>query len=215
MVDLIKESIDLNSIAIIFPFNINSQHNFGKECNSAPDICYNLSDSYYVTPAGEKKKIRYIHAKDFLKMRNYYRVYFFRQDETIHPAKETGNIINVRLRDTEIEHLRKRSQSRNIRLYEYYDGTQIHLRLADALIKKAKSVSASLGKYYLLRVRMPWDGHIPYNKELLKKKIIDWEMVHRNRAAQGIGRRQKEAIAFGDRQSYDTLRDWTSRRRVV
>ena len=208
MIDLIKESIDLNSTAVILPFQLASVHNLGKEYYSTSDIYYNLSDSYYVTPAGEKKNIRVIQAKDFLKMRNWYRVRFFCQYETMHPAKETGNTINVRWRD-DVEHLEKRPENPNILFFEYNDGTQIHLCLADDLINKVESVSSTLGEYYLLRVRMPWDGHTPYNKELLKKKIMDWEMVHRNRAAQGIGRGQKEAIAFGNQQSYDTLQDWT------
>ena len=92
LVDLIKQSVDLNSTAIIFPFKIHPRHNLGKECDSTPDIYYNLSDSYYVTPAGEKKKIRHIHAKDFLKMRNYYRVRSSAKMKQFTRQKKAGKI---------------------------------------------------------------------------------------------------------------------------
>ncbi len=187
LVDLIKESIDLNSTAIIFPFKINPQHNFGREADSTPDIYYNLSDSYYVTPTGEKKKIRVIHAKDFLKMWSYYRVRFFCQGKTIPPTKENRkNMINVCHRYSYVKHFKRLPGNVNGELYEYPDGTQIHLRLANVLIKKAESVLQTLGEYYLLRVRMPWDGHIPYSHERLKTEMISW----------------------GNQQSYDTLREW-------
>ena len=210
MMDLIKESMDLNSTAIIFPFKIERNHNFGKEvCHSSAEDYYNLSDSYYITAEGEKKKIKYIHAKDFLKIRNYYRILFFQQYETIHWAGGNKNIINVRLRDPEVEHLTKSTESPNIRFFEYSDRTQIHLCLADSLRKKAESVTATLGEYYLLQIRKPWDKHIPYNEEFMRKKITDWEIFHKYRAGRGIGRFQKEIIAFGNQQSCDILRDFT------
>ena len=188
--DLTKESIDSNSIAIIYQIKISRMHNFGKKCNSKPEIYYNLSTSYYVIEAGEKKNIKYIYAKDFLMIKNCYRVRCFRKGETIRSTKEgLKNIINIRYHHKK-HFLKKKKElqvSYNTQFLEYDDGTQVHLRLTDALIKKVELVSESLGKYYLLRVRMPWDDNILYSPEKLKKGII----------------------LNGNQKTYDTLQDWT------
>ena len=188
--DLIKESMDSNSTAIIFPFKIVKNHNFGKRCHSDPESYYNLSDSYYITPEGEKKKIRYIRAKDFLKIRNCYRVNHIQSGKTIRSTQSNRkNIVNISYRSVNyfLKKTKKLSKIRNASLHEYDDGSQIYLPLADALIKKIELVSETLGKYYLLRVRLPWDDNTPYSSEKLKKGIISW----------------------GDQKSYVTLQDWT------
>ena len=190
LADLIKESMDSNSTAIIFPFKITRNHNFGKRCHSDPESYYNLSASYYITPEGEKKKIRYIYAKDFLKIRNCYRVNIFHKGETICSTKENRkNIVNISYRSVNhfLMNSKGLSSKRNVVFREYDDGSQVHLPLADALIKKIELVSETLGKYYLLCVRLPWDVHTSYSPEKLKKEIT----------------------FRGDKKSYDTLRDCT------
>ena len=192
MADLIKESMDSNSTAIIVPFKITRNHNFGKRCHSDPESYYNLSDSYYITPEGEKKKIKYIHVNNFLKIRNCYRVKHFGQGEIICSTKENQrNIVNIPDRHT--DYFFKRSfelpKISNMAFVGYDDGSQVYLPLADALIKKIELVSETLGKYYLLRVRLPWDENTPYSHEKLKRIIL---------------RKSQKS-----QQSYDIFLDWT------
>ena len=188
--DLIKESIDSKAIAIMFQFKITRNHNLGKRCHSDPESYYNLSASYYITREGEKKDIRYIHAKDFLKIRDCYRLNRFQPGETIYSTIENRkNIVNIPNRNVNhfLMNSKGLSSKRNVVFREYDDGSQVHLPLADALIKKIELVSETLGKYYLLRVRLPWDRNTPYSHEKLRKGII----------------------SMGGQKAYDTLCDWT------
>ena len=161
---LLQEARHLDRTAVLMPVHIASDHNLGRPAINSVHTYYDLADSHS-THKNQKKKLNYVEGEAFFRTVPSTKPLFIDHAHGITKQENAKYRIIVR-QIVEIPSLN----------YEDIDirAIQINLQRNGSLIRDGNRISSSLGNYYFLRWRAPWDQHRPYG-DATKIKLLGWQ----------------------------------------
>ena len=161
---LLGEAHHLNRTAVLMRVNIHFDHNLGKPIINSVHDYYDLAHSYS-TYKNQKKRLDYMEGKEFFQTVRGTKPLFVNHAQGITEQENRKYPIIVR-QIVEIPSLN----------YDDIDirAIQVNLKRNAALIRGGNHISSSLGNYYFLRWRAPWDKHQQYG-DATTSRLLGWQ----------------------------------------